>query len=78
MHEKIVPYDQGTENIVKEWEKIKCFGQYWYINLIFKVCHILEKVLKEQINKGLEVKELLDMVHYWIQCSRIYNKRREI
>lgn len=78
MHEKIVPYDQGTENIVNEREKNECFGQYQFINLTFKVWRILEKVLKEQINKGLEVKELLDMVHYWIQCSRIYNKRRDI
>lgn len=45
-------------------EKNEWFGQYWFINLTFKVCHILEQVLKEQINKGLEVKELLDIVHY--------------
>lgn len=66
MHKKIEPYDQRTESIVNERKKKECFGQYWFINLTFKVCRFLEQVLKEQINKDVEVKELLDIVLYWI------------
>lgn len=64
MNKKIVPYDQRRESIVnKKGGKKECFGQYWFINLSFKVCHILEQVLKDhKINKGLEEKELLDIM----------------
>lgn len=44
-------------------EKKEYLGKYWFINLTSKVRSVLEQVLKEQMNKDIEVKEILDTVH---------------
>lgn len=46
-----------------KWERKKAYlGKCWFINLTSEVRRVLEQVLKEQINKDTEVKDVFATV----------------